>query len=455
MIHHLIWLILHVGFYYLIPDYGASISLLLYLIYELVKNYTAKRKFQYIHLYFLGLVITVIANITIITGFKSAQGYESYIYAIPDLFPLSALIFAIGNQFLAIGYYWKTNFRLPNIFLKTLLSVGVLNTIFWIGLFFSFNKFWLFFSLPGSFQTIIELFPIVGIFVLGRYAGKFQKKSLYTKSLVLTIATAFNALLFSYLRLEILLPILVFILSYFLGAGSLKSLFTVKFIPVILLILIFYSFFGMFGAKRSNISTGLDRLAQLDFTVIEDQNYSFKEEETLSAFERSSNIAQISAVCGLVEKNGHYNGLASSPLVLALVPRVFWPEKPVIALGVWYAVEIGAAVEVDGWYNNSINMTIPGQLFLDFGWIGLIIGSFLVGMFLKLLWDSVNFYKSQFNLLGTFFAVYLLYTAFLGIGADLQILITYLAIYLTMLILSKIFKTKHENSVRRPSLARK
>lgn len=452
---HLIWLILHVGFYYLIPDFGASISLLLYLIYELGKNYYANKKFQYIHLYFLGLVITVVANIVIINGFKSAQGYESYIYAIPELFPLSALIFAVGNQCLAFGYFLNTDFRFPKISVRTKLSPSILNTIFWVGLFFSFNNFWLFFSLPGAFQTIIELFPIVAIFILGRYAGRFQKKTLYTQSLVLTVATAFNALLFSYLRLEIVLPILVFILSYFLGAGSLKTLFTVKFVPVIILILIFYSFFEMFGAKRSNISSGIDRLSQLTFAIDEQRSSSFAEEKTLSAFERSSNVAQISAVCGLVEKNGHYNGLASTPLLVALIPRVLWAEKPIIALGVWYAVEIGAAVEVNGWYNNSINMTIPGQLFLDFGWIGLIVGSFLVGMFLKLLWDSVDFYKSQFNILGTFFAVYLLYTAFLGIGADLQILITYLALYIVMFLLSKIFKNKHENSLRRPALARK
>lgn len=453
--HHLFWIVLHIGAYLLIPDFGASISLLIYLIYELSKNYLNKNRLQFIHLYFLGLVVTVIANMSVILEFRYGKGLGSFIYALPEFFPAASLVFALGNQFLAMGYFYNTKISLPKIDYKITLTYTVLKNIFWLSLLFSFNKFWLFFTLPGTFQTLLELLPLVGIFILGRYAGKFENKTLFTQALVLALATAFNALLFSYLRMEILLPILVFVLSYYIGSGNLKSFFSVKFVPVIILMLLFYSFFEVFGAKRGDISSGIDRLTQLNLAIEEDRKWGLDEEESLSAFERSSNIAQISAAVGLVSKNGHYQGKASTPLVVAFIPRFLWPEKPVIALGVWYAVEIGAAVQVDDWYNNAINMTIPGQLFLDFGWIGLALGSLLVGIFLRMLWDSVNFYQKRFNLLGTFFGVYLLFTGFLGIGADLQILITYLAMYLVMLFLSKTLKRNHENSLRRTSLARK
>ncbi len=73
--HHLFWLILHVGAYLLIPDFGASISLLLYLIYELTRNYLNKNKLQFIHLYFLGLVVTVVPTLLLFLNLDMGKGW--------------------------------------------------------------------------------------------------------------------------------------------------------------------------------------------------------------------------------------------------------------------------------------------------------------------------------------------------------------------------------------------
>ena len=80
-----------------------------------------------------------------------------------------------------------------------------------------------FFSFPGSIQTIIEFFPIVGVFILSRLAGRYQKNALFVQAIVSMVAVTFNALLFAYLRVEMLLPVLVFLIGYFLGAGSFKD----------------------------------------------------------------------------------------------------------------------------------------------------------------------------------------------------------------------------------------
>lgn len=453
---HLFWIVLHLIFYLLFPEFGASVSLLLYLIFELFSTYKNNGKLEFIHFYFLGTILTIFANLSIIYSFSSGEGVGSYTYALPQYFPIASLIFAIGNQCMAIGYFFKGEGKIPKLVSQAKLSYSLLNKIFWISLLFSFNKFWLPVQLPGSFQILVEIIPIVGIFIFSKYAGKFQGKTLFVQSLILTLGASFNALLFSYLRLDIVSPIIVFILGYYIGTRSLKSFLSVKFVPMFLLLIVFYTFFGLFGANRANVSDGFDRISQLNFEFT-DKNLKGleEEEESLSAFERSSNIAQISATYGLVENHGFYNGKASMPLVGALIPRIFWPDKPKIALGSWFAMEIGAAIEVDGWYNNAVNMTIPGNLFLDFGWYGLVLGSFLIGIFLKLLWNSVGFYDKKFNLVGLFLGVYLFFTGFLGIGADLQILITYLSMYLTLLLLSILINLIHENSLRRANLARK
>ncbi|MFN3998542.1 hypothetical protein [Algoriphagus sp.] len=452
---HILWFIVHYAFFLAIPNFGASISLFLFLLIEIVTVFLKKNRFSLIHFYFLGLLISVLANIQLIYDFNFGDGVAAYPYAIPEFFPIAALVFAIGNQAICIGYQSIMTWKIPKVDFSVKLSEKNLKRVFYIGLIFSFKNYWIFFELPGSFQTIIEVIPIICIFILGKYAGKFNIKTLYNLAIILTVSVGFNAFLFSYLRMEIILPILVFLLSYFIGSNSLKSFFSLKFVPVIVLIVTFLSFFSLFGDQRSQLSVGFDRISQFFVGASNEALFDIDQEEKLSPFERSSNIAQVSSIIGLTYDNGYYNGLASAPLAAALVPRVFWPEKPVIALGVWFALEIDAASETEDWYNNSINMTIPGNLFLDFGWPGLIIGCFFIGVFIKLLWDSTNFYGSKFNILGTFLGVYLLFTGFLGIGADLQILITYLAIYIVLLILSLILKRSNENTVYRSNVERK
>ncbi len=453
---HLLWGILHVCAYIFFPTYGPSVTLLGFILSELFGKFSGDKKYEVIHFYLLGMIITAFANISIIYSFQNGRSLSVYSYAEPTLFSIASLILALGTQFMVIGYNFRYSFDIPKLNMNVKLSLGLLNTVFLFSVIMALNGFWLRFSLPGSFQTIIEFSPIVGVFILSRYAGKFNNNSLFVKAVILMAAVSTNALLFAYLRIEILLPILVFIIGYYLGSGTIKSLMTTKFIPILAIIFLFYSFFEIFGSKRSTVGVGFDRLTELSANEGLNSGSILNDEEVeLSAFKRSSNVAQISAACGLVEDNGHYGGLTTIPLIVAFVPRFLWPEKPVIALGVWFALEIGAAVEVDEWFNNSVNMTIPGQLFLDYGWYGLFIGSFLVGFILKMLWNSVGFYHKKFNLVGMFFGVYLFLTAFLGMGADLQILITFIAIYLSLLFISKVFKPKNENTVHRTHLARK
>lgn len=455
ILKHFIWVAIHIFAYFWFPQYGCSLTLLTFVSWELVSKTNGDKRYELIHFYYLGLIIVALSNLSIIYRFQNGDELLNFDYSEPALFPVASLVFSLGTQFLGLGYELFRNAKFPEIYLKLNLNQQLINWIFYLTVIFALKGFWLFFYFPGSIQTIIEFFPIVGVFILSRLAGKYQKASIFVKAIICMIAVTFNALLFAYLRVEMLIPVLVFLIGYFLGARSFQKLFSVKLIPIFLVVVLFYSFFELFGEKRSQIGVGLDRITQLN-TALDDEFEVFDEPDgNLSAFDRSSNIAQISAVCGLAVDNGYYEGATLAPLLVAFIPRFIWPEKPTIALGVWFALQIGAAVETEDWFNNSVNMTIPGQLFLDFGWIGLAIGSVITGILLKLLWGSVGFYKSRFNLLGTYFAVYLILTAFLGLGADLQILVTFLALYLILWFISLVFKKRNEVTLRRSNLERK
>jgi hypothetical protein len=454
MVKHIIWLVVHLIAFYWFPEYGPSVTLLSFVLLEIVLKVRGDKRYELIHFYYLGLVIVLLSNISLIYQYRSGIDLINFEYAQPLLFSLASFVLAIGTQFIGLGFDLLPSTRLPEIYLRFKLNLNLVNWIFYLAIIFALKDFWLSFSFPGSMQTIVDFYPSVGVFILARLAGKYQKAQLFYKAIIAMVAVTLNAFLFSYLRVEMLLPIIVFLIGYFFGAKSFKELINVKLLPVLLLIVIFYSFFEFFGNNRSQVGVGVDRISQLNFARSDDRILFDDEDTGLSAFGRSSNISQISAVCGLVVNNGYYQGVSLTPLLVAFIPRIVWPEKPTIALGVWFALEIGAAVETDDWFNNSINMTIPGQLFLDFGWIGLGIGGILTGVLLRLLWNATGFYKKRFNLLGTYFGVYLLLTAFLGLGADLQILITFLALYFLLLFSSFIFRGKDENSLRRSDLER-
>ncbi|MCW3121120.1 MAG: hypothetical protein JWQ38_612 [Flavipsychrobacter sp.] len=165
------------------------------------------------------------------------------------------------------------------------------------------------------------------------------------------------------------------------------------------------------------------------------------EQKSHALLDRSANLAQLTNVVKLVKQNGFYKGKASAPLVAALIPRFLWPDKPKIALGSWFALEIGAAYKADdGRINNSINMTIPGELYLDFGWVGLALGSLLMGMFVAAFWNSAKFYLSEYNLIGIIFGGYLLYAGFLNFGADLQVVLTMTSTYLSFWAVKKLLQ---------------
>jgi hypothetical protein len=76
-------------------------------------------------------------------------------------------------------------------------------------------------------------------------------------------------------------------------------------------------------------------------------------------------------------------------------------------------------------------MTIPGELYLNFGWPGVLVGCLLYGMLLGVFWTRTGFWEDPDNAFGSAFGFFLLWTAF-GLGADLQLLVTTTAVYLLL-----------------------
>jgi hypothetical protein len=367
-----------------------------------------------------------------------------YKYIVPKYIPEAVLIWCIGNSFLFIGYesFIKRSFpdisiivtkkQLANIFIAV-LSLDILGLIGYnINLSF----------LGGGGEKFIGLLNMISILIFARLWKKENDKKYFIYAIILCISQTLFALLFGYLRQEIILPTLSFVGGYFLGLGKIKYVYSYRIIPFVLIIALFSQLFVQLGSNRSHFIDTFYSSQSSDENNNSIDDTAPEEKEKGGIFDRLSNIAQITNCVKLTEINGFYNGKASIPLVTALVPRVLWPGKPAIRLGAWFAVEIGAGyINKDGIINNSVNMTIPGELYLDFGWIGIVAGCFLFGGLLAMFWNAAHFSVSAYNLTGIMWGGYLVQAGLGGYNSgDLQIIITFFSTYLVFYILKKIIK---------------
>ncbi len=389
-------------------------------------------------IYYLGVIIVNIGNISLINQVLHGKHFKTYSYIIPKYIDDAALIWCISSVFFVIGYKLYGKRKFPSISFE-IKNKNILKYIFY---FLIFENILLIFgfgiALRGNqIGKIFVLLNTIGILFFARLWGKYEDKTYRSYALTLFLIETYFALLTSYLRFELILPTFYLFIGYFIGKGEIKYLFTYRIIPLIVILAIFSSVFTTLQANRANfinVFTKSEDNRRMTVAYVEENN-------TGGLLNRSANVAQITNVVKLVNSNGFYEGRASAPILVALIPRFLWPDKPKIQLGAWFALEIGAGYKNDlGFINNSINMTVAGELYLDFGWLGVILGSLFFGGFISILWNSTEFYSSEFNLSGIILGGYLIMIS-IGSYADLQIVITLISTYLIFYVI-KIIASK-------------
>lgn len=398
-------------------------------------------------IYYITTALATVGNMVVEHNVELGEN-QSYAYMVKRYVPDANLIWCIGCAFIFIGYevfskysYAKIDFRLSKVNAKRFFAITVVMSILYPFIYQSL-------SFLGSLNKLIYLAGTVGILFFSRLWA-IEKSVLYRSYVImLYIVQTYVAIRTSYLRFELIVPAIVLFMGFMVGKGKLKSIVSAEMMPFIVVFILFVNMFGTLGKYRADfydyfVTEYLDDKgqAQTDYTDISSdermESLDLLEEEDVqqSLIERISVVAQISNIVQLTEDKGFYDGLASAPLITALVPRILWPEKPMIRMGAWFALEIGVAINDYGAVNNSINMTIPGEMYLDFGWFGVVLGCIVFGGLISMFWNSVNFYESPYNILGTLIGGYILLFSFYGPAGDMQILVTYMSVYFMFLFL--------------------
>jgi hypothetical protein len=431
---YIIALIIYLIGYVLHSPIVVSFSTIVFSMLYCLKSFKLK-KIQSVDVIFMFLIASGLAatgNIFAILSRGAENEAVYFLYIIPEFIYTATVIHFFGTLFITLGYQLANNsMLLPKISvvkvswskIPVVVSLALLSILL-----ATYNL------LPslGSLSYYVKLIPVFIIFFLARLGASHKSTKIKNYSLVIVILETIRALFFEYLRMNIALPVIAYFLGLVIGERKIKSLFTLRFYLIYAFAILSISYFTVFGQLRSSYLTGLERISLLNETESSESN---------SLWSRMSNLNQITNVVDLTVDNGFYDGQTLSYFIYALIPRFLWPEKPIIAKGRWFALEIGQAYErEEGHVNNSINMTVPGEFYLNYSWVGLILGSLLFGYFIALLWCTTKFWEADNNLFGNIFGFYLLFMGLFSLGADMQVVITLIAIYLISLILSKIFK---------------
>ena len=96
-------------------------------------------------------------------------------------------------------------------------------------------------------------------------------------------------------------------------------------------------------------------------------------------------------IVGEVTRSGLQLGETMRTLEYAFIPRIIWPQKPIVSRGAWFTTYIGMAPRPQE-ATTSTGMTAFGEWYWNFGIPGEIAGMFLIGILLGGLWRLVGSY---------------------------------------------------------------
>jgi hypothetical protein len=100
--------------------------------------------------------------------------------------------------------------------------------------------------------------------------------------------------------------------------------------------------------------------------------------QTQSFWERASLKQSVDLIVQRTgEEKPYQRGATLTPIVAAFIPKILWPDKPSIAVGQVFNKEFQLA-EADTY----ISPSHVGELYWNFGWLGVIVGSASIGMLL-------------------------------------------------------------------------
>jgi hypothetical protein len=117
----------------------------------------------------------------------------------------------------------------------------------------------------------------------------------------------------------------------------------------------------------------------------EELSQSFVGDQLDQFLNRQFDSVPVGFIVGEVNSSGLLLGDTMKYASYAFIPRLLWPDKPTVTRGGWFTAYLGLFdTEADATY--SIGMTAVGELYWNFGTLGVLVGMLGIGCLLGGLW---------------------------------------------------------------------
>jgi hypothetical protein len=148
---------------------------------------------------------------------------------------------------------------------------------------------------------------------------------------------------------------------------------------------------GISRARVEGVMTGADLFDQLVSAAKQSVGLESRQVSPSSQpvyeefFLRQFDPLSLSFILGEVERDGFRYGETMAYASYAFIPRLLWPDKPSLSKGSWFTVYLGFSPR-ESEATTSTGITATGELYWNFGIVGVISGMLLIGMLIGAVW---------------------------------------------------------------------
>ncbi|GEM_PF-4299826 len=257
------------------------------------------------------------------------------------------------------------------------------------------------FLLISHYLGIGSLFPIIGLSIC---FFEWLKKQNQKKYLIISILLLLLELVYalpSGSKERVLLPIAILLFLWSLKGG-------LPLAPVIFFSSIFIFFiFPFIGLYRSLFLTGdmfIDFQRAFDLYIDLFRGFNLEKLNLILTPMFAERLNYSIIVAKIVEDTPHIwdfkLGYSYLMFFIAIIPRIIWHNKPAVSIFANdFGRDYGFISPVD--YMTSIDMTWVGEMFINFGWYGILCG-FFYGLFYQIIY-SYFLKNGKISVLSAFF----------------------------------------------------
>ncbi len=114
-------------------------------------------------------------------------------------------------------------------------------------------------------------------------------------------------------------------------------------------------------------------------------NHSFLAVQLDQFVNRQFDSVPVGFIVGEVDRSGLLLGETMQYASYAFIPRLLWPDKPTVTRGAWFSTRLGL-FQTEAEATTSLGMTAVGELYWNFGTLGVLVGMLGIGCGLGCLW---------------------------------------------------------------------